>query len=222
MLQKDNEKYERLRRGMVETQIVSRGVSDERVLEAMLKVQRHFFVDEKYRDIAYSDRPLSIGEGQTISQPYIVAFMSEVLKLTKTDKVLEIGAGSGYQAAILAELAKEVYSVEIIESLLEKTKESLKNYHNITLGRKNGYEGWSEYAPFNAIIVTCAAPFLPQTLVGQLAEGGRMIIPVGRGFQELIFLKKEKDGIKQDSLMPVVFVPMVRSSKNSEDLDYTD
>jgi protein-L-isoaspartate(D-aspartate) O-methyltransferase len=206
--------FEELRKDMVETQIISRGVSDQRVLEAMLKVERHLFVSDEQKDMAYIDNPLPIGKGQTVSQPYIVAFMSEILKLRKTDKVLEIGTGVGYQTAILSELAREVYSIEIIESLQERAKQRLKAYSNIEFIRGDGHEGWPEHAPFNAIIVTCAAPSLPQALIEQLAEGGRMIIPVGEGFQELKFLEKERDNIKSESVMSVAFVPMVKKTED--------
>lgn len=206
--------FEELRKDMVNTQIIPRGISDPKVLEAMLKVERHLFVSEEMQDMAYNDNPLPIGEGQTISQPYIVAFMSEILGLTKTDKVLEIGTGAGYQTAILAELAREVYSVEIIESLQEKVKFRLKEYSNIKFMCGDGHKGWPEYAPFDAVIVTCAASALPQALIRQIAGGGRMIIPVGEGVQKLMFLRKEKNNIKSESVMSVVFVPMVKEIDN--------
>lgn len=204
--------FVRARRNMVEIQIKARGIKDERLLKAMLKVKRHFFVPAHIQKLAYIDHPLPIGEGQTISQPYIVALMSELLNLDEDDKVLEIGTGSGYQAAILAELAKEVYTIEILEPLAiqaEKTLEDL-GYENIIVKCGDGYLGWLEYAPFDAIIVTCAPPNIPQPLIEQLAEGGRMIIPVGVHWQELKLLEKLNGRIKTTSVIPVKFVPMTR------------
>lgn len=204
--------FVRARRDMVEIQIKARGIKDERLLKAMLKVKRHLFVPAHIQKSAYSDRPLPIGEGQTISQPYIVALMSELLNLDEDDKVLEIGTGSGYQAAILAELAKEVYTIEILEPLAiqaEKTLEDL-GYENITVKYGDGYLGWEEHAPFDAIIVTCAPPNIPQPLIEQLAEGGRMVIPVGVHWQELKLLEKLNGRIKTTSVIPVRFVPMTR------------
>ena len=200
------------RRDMIETQIKARGIRDERLLKAMFKVKRHLFVPARIQKLAYSDCPLPIGEEQTISQPYIVALMTELLNLDSDDRVLEIGTGSGYQAAILAELAKEVYTIEILELLAiqaEKTLEDL-GYENITVKSGDGYLGWAEYAPFDAIIVTCAPPEIPQVLVGQLAEGGRMVIPVGVHWQELKLLEKLNGRIKTTSIIPVRFVPMIR------------
>lgn len=204
--------FVRARKNMLETQIKARGIKDERLLKAMLKVKRHLFVPAHIQKLAYIDRPLPIGEKQTISQPYIVALMTELLNLDGDDKVLEIGTGSGYQAAILAELAKEVYTVEILEPLAmqaEKTLEDL-GYENITIKFGDGYLGWVEYAPFDAIIVTCAPPNIPQPLLEQLAEGGRMVIPVGVHWQELKLLEKLDGRIKTTSVIPVKFVPMTR------------
>ncbi len=203
-----------LRERMVTTQIVARGIKDPRVIEAMRKVPRHLFVPEKIRGRAYDDRPLPIGEGQTISQPYIVAFMTEALSLSSGDKALEIGTGSGYQAAILAEIVKEVYTIEIRPRLGETARERLKEmgYSNIFVEIGDGYKGWPEKAPFNAVIVTCAPERIPRPLIDQLTEGGRMIIPVGekRGIQKLVLLKKEKGIIIKKAVMNVLFVPMIR------------
>jgi protein-L-isoaspartate(D-aspartate) O-methyltransferase len=203
--------YDIQRKKMVEQQIIKRGIKDKKVLEALLKVPRHEFVPAEYKINAYEDRPLPIGEGQTISQPYIVAFMTEILELKGTEKVLEIGTGSGYQAAILAEIVKEVYTIEIIETLGKKAEKKLNEmgYKNIKVKIGDGYKGWNEYAPFDAIIVTAAPKKIPEPLLEQLAEGGRMIIPVGDYFQELIFVKKQNNKISQQSVLPVKFVPMI-------------
>jgi protein-L-isoaspartate(D-aspartate) O-methyltransferase len=198
------------RKEMVEKQIEKRGISDERVLDAMLRVERHRFVPEKLKEFAYIDRPLPIGEGQTVSQPYIVALMTQLLELEGDEKVLEIGTGSGYQAAILAELASQVYTIEILEPLASRAEKLLKDlgYNNITVKCGDGYAGWEEYAPFDAIIVTCAPPKIPQPLIDQLAEGGRMVIPVGEYVQELKLLRKKKSEIVIVDTIPVMFVPM--------------
>jgi len=195
---------------MVEDQIKKRGIKDKRVLNALKKVKRHLFIPHSLWDEAYGDYPLPIGEGQTISQPYVVALMTELLKLKEKEKVLEIGTGSGYQAAILAELCKEVYSVEIIESLAQKSKEKLAElgYKNIFVFQGDGYLGLKKYAPFDGIIVTCAPPYVPEPLKEQLKEGGRMVIPVGDYFQELKVLTKRKGKINETSVIPVRFVPM--------------
>jgi len=204
--------YSDLRERMVENQIIARGIRDSRVIKAMKKVERHLFVPESARRYAYRDGPLSIGEGQTISQPYIVAFMTESLELEPGMKVLEIGTGSGYQAAILAEIVDEVYTVEIVEKLGERAKRLLINlgYKNVHVKIGDGYEAWIEHAPYDAIIVTCAPNNIPGPLKEQLAEGGRMIIPVGgRGIQYLILNRKNNGKIRQESILPVMFVPMV-------------
>lgn len=205
--QKDE--YYPLREKMVTEQIIARNVKDKKVLSAMLKVPRHEFVPENLKKFAYEDRPLPIGEDQTISQPYIVALMTELLELKGDERVLEIGTGSGYQAAILAEIAKEVYTIEIIPSLARSAEERLKRlgYKNIKVKIGDGYKGWQEYAPFDAIIVTAAPDHVPQPLVDQLKVGGRMVIPVGSMFQELKLITKN-GGIKERDIIPVRFVPM--------------
>jgi len=202
--------YKTMREKMVETQIKGRGVKDPRVLSVLLKVERHRFVPEKYLDSAYSDQPLPIGEGQTISQPYIVALMTELLELNGNEKVLEIGTGSGYQAAILAELAKEVYTIEIIESLASTARKKLSElgYQNIKVKAGDGYLGWPEAAPFDAVIVTAAPDHIPKPLVEQLKEGGRMVVPVGTHTQELIKIVKRSGKMETTNVIPVVFVPM--------------
>lgn len=199
-----------MRQRMVETQIKARGVKDQRVLSAMLKVERHRFVPPSYQSQAYEDRPLPIGEGQTISQPYIVALMTELLELTGQEKVLEIGTGSGYQAAVLAELSGEVYSIEIIEPLAASAKKLLleMGYRNLEVKAGDGYLGWPEKAPFDAIIVTCAPDHIPEPLIKQLGEGGRLVVPVGTHSQELKKIVKRSGKIETTDVIPVLFVPM--------------
>ncbi|OGF66023.1 MAG: protein-L-isoaspartate O-methyltransferase [Candidatus Fischerbacteria bacterium RBG_13_37_8] len=208
--QKKDDVYRKKRETMVETQIISRGVKDDRVLEAMRKVPRHLFVPSSDMQHAYIDSPLPIGEGQTISQPYIVALMTELLELKGTEKVLEIGTGSGYQAAVLAELGNEVYSIEIIDKLGKHAEQILTDlgYKNIKIKIGDGYKGWKEYAPFDAIIVTAAPEKIPPPLLEQLKEGGRLVIPLGEYFQELYLFTKVKGEIKKKSIIPVRFVPM--------------
>ena len=204
--------YANERLDMVNDQIKARGISDKRVIEAMIKVPRHLFVPEPYKRSAYEDIPLPIGLEQTISQPYIVAFMTEALTLKTTDRVLEIGTGSGYQAAILAEICNSVYTIDIFKQLADRAKQTLDDlgYKNIMVRHGDGYRGWPEHAPFDAIIVTCAPSSIPQPLKDQLAEGGRMIIPVGgSGVQQLVFLVKKQGKIVQESVLPVRFVPMI-------------
>jgi len=198
------------RAAMVMTQIISRGVHDERVLEAMRKVPRERFVREKDLDLAFYDGPLSIGGGQTISQPYIVAYMTEMLKLSKTDRVLEVGTGSGYQTAVLAEVAAEVYSIEIVEDLSDRARGILDElgYDNIHLRVGDGSEGWPEHAPYDAIMVTAAPARVPERLVEQLADGGRMIVPVGIYEQYLRLVTKRGHEVKKENLIGVRFVPM--------------
>lgn len=199
-----------LREQMVIEQIEARGIKDSRVLDAMRKVERHKFVPESIQPLAYFDSALPIGEGQTISQPYIVALMTELLQLKGNERVLEIGTGSGYQAAVLAELAGEVYTVEIEESLARRAEKLFDEmgYKNITVQVGDGYIGWEVYAPFDAIIVTCAPPHIPQPLIDQLAEGGRMVVPVGTYYQDLKLLTKTAGEIDSSTVIPVKFVPM--------------
>jgi protein-L-isoaspartate(D-aspartate) O-methyltransferase len=196
---------------MVETQIVARGVRDPRVLAAMRKVPRHLFVEPAQRAQAYEDHPLPIPGNQTISQPYIVALMTELLELQPGERVLEIGTGSGYQSAVLGELAKEVYTMEIVPELARSAAERLKELHytNITVREADGYGGWPEHAPFDAIIVTAAPERIPEPLIDQLAPGGVMVIPVGGFFQELKVFRKSGDGrVTEKDILPVRFVPM--------------
>lgn len=199
------------RHQMVRNQILGRGVETSAVLDAMEAVPRHFFVPEQLRDRAYDDRPQSIGWGQTISQPYIVALMTELLELDGSEKVLEIGTGSGYQAAVLSRLAREVYTIEILRELGENAKDVLDGlgYDNIHFRVGDGYQGWPEEAPFDAIIVTAAPPSLPQALVDQLKMGGRLVIPVGVYIQDLEVHTKTRDGLEKRKVIPVRFVPMV-------------
>jgi protein-L-isoaspartate(D-aspartate) O-methyltransferase len=204
----------------VKNQMQWRGIRDTLVLKAMQKVPRHFFVPDYLKDQAYVDSPLPIGEGQTISQPYIVAFMTEALKLKGGEKVLEIGTGSGYQAAVLAEIAKEVYTIEIIPSLGRRANELLKKlaYNNIHVNIGDGYRGLPEQAPYDAIMVTAAPGHIPQPLVDQLKKEGRMIIPVGDFYQELILITKKPDGnIKKQSVLPVRFVPMTGEAQKKKE-----
>ncbi len=196
---------------MVQQQLMTRGVHEERVLAAMAKVPREEFVPADQRAAAYTDNPLPIGYDQTISQPYIVAFMTEQLQPKPSDRVLEIGTGSGYQAAILGELVVEVYSIEIIEPLGKSAAATLQRlgYKNVQVKVGDGYKGWPEHAPFDAITVTCAPDHVPQPLIDQLKEGGRMIIPVGSfGDQELYLLEKKNGQLERRAVLPVRFVPM--------------
>ncbi len=207
-----NRTYAEERESMVSSQIKSRGIKDARVLAAMQKVPRHMFVPENMRKYAYNDEPLPIGKGQTISQPYIVAYMTEVLQLSSEAKVLEVGTGSGYQAAILAEISKEVFTVEIIEELSKSAQAVLaaEGYTNIFFRVADGASGWEENAPYDAIMVTAAPPEVPKVLQEQLKIGGRMIVPVGDAFQELVLIFREKRKFKRKTLLPVRFVPLVK------------
>jgi len=202
----------REREEMVANQVEARGVVDPKVIAAMRRVPRHLFVPPELRAFSYGDFPLPIGEGQTISQPYMVAVMTEALSLRPGDKVLEIGTGSGYQAAVLAEMVDQVYTIEILPSLAARADSILKelDYSNIAVKTGDGYVGWDEYAPFDAIIVTCAPPYVPEPLIEQLADSGRMVVPVGEEgeVQTLILMEKIEGEILQSPLLPCIFVPM--------------
>jgi protein-L-isoaspartate(D-aspartate) O-methyltransferase len=208
----DSMKFQRQREEMVQRQIAARGITDPKVLAAMRKVPRHLFVSEALMDQAYGDFPLPIGLQQTISQPYIVAEMTQALQLNADDRVLEIGTGSGYQAAILAEIAYRVYTIERIHALLVKARQIFDrlHYHNIVTRYSDGTSGWLEESPFDAIVVTAGAPEIPKTLLSQLAPGGRMVIPVGDQYtQDLVKLYRDDDGIHQVSLGGCRFVKLV-------------
>jgi protein-L-isoaspartate(D-aspartate) O-methyltransferase len=203
------------RKRMIDDQIRARGVTNQAVLDAMRKVPRHLFVPPNLRDAAYDDGPLPIGQGQTISQPYIVAYMTEALGIRPGEHVLEIGTGSGYQAAVLAEIAREVYTIEIVPELADRAKETLAGlgYKNVYVRTGNGYAGWPEKAPFPRIIVTAAPDEVPPALVEQLAAGGVMVLPVGTSFQEMTIVTKTTQGIARKATIPVRFVPMVGKPK---------
>ena len=208
--------YTAAREKMIKEQILERGITDQRLLDALLKVKRHLFVAPPYQRQAYGDFPLPIEAGQTISQPYIVAIMTTVIAPDYKKKVLEIGTGSGYQAAVLAELVREVYTIEIIPTLARRSKELLQGlgYGNIHFRTGNGYLGWPEAAPFDGIIVTCAPDHIPAALIEQLAVGGRMVIPISYSttVQDLLLVEKLANGkLKKTNLIPVLFVPMIRA-----------
>lgn len=198
------------RHNMVKNQLKKRDIRDPNILDAMEKIERHLFVSSELQRLAYQDRPLSIDYGQTISQPYIVALMTELLELNGESKVLEIGTGCGYQTAVLAELVNEVYSVEIIPELAESAKKRLVglNYHNIKLKQGNGYYGWIENAPYDGILVTAAPKNIPYRLTQQLVEGGRMVVPVGSTIQELLLIEICSGKVETESIIGVSFVPM--------------
>jgi protein-L-isoaspartate(D-aspartate) O-methyltransferase len=206
---------ESMRQEMVRTQIAARDVRNPAVLEAMRNVRRHLFIPDAQVRHAYEDRPLSIGHGQTISQPYIVALMTELAQPKPDHKVLEIGSGSGYQAAVLAEIVNHVYTIEIVEPLSRWATERLQlaGYTNATVKHADGYHGWPEHAPFDAIVVTAAAPHIPPPLIEQLKDGGRMVIPVGSRFrtQQLVLVEKQGDRITTRNMLPVRFVPFTRA-----------
>jgi protein-L-isoaspartate(D-aspartate) O-methyltransferase len=198
---------------MVQTIRGRYGFDNQQVLAAMLNVPRHWFVPASFQAMAYEDTPLPIGHGQTISQPFIVAYMTGLLDLTPQMKVLEIGTGSGYQAAVLSEFTPYVYTIEILEPLAKKAQEQLSNhgYNTIKVRIGDGYKGWPQYAPFDAIIVTCAPDHIPQPLIDQLKSGGKIVIPVGRYAQDLLLVTKRADGsLEKKSMMPVRFVPLLR------------
>jgi protein-L-isoaspartate(D-aspartate) O-methyltransferase len=207
-----NNNYVLSRERMVEEQIIARGVSDSSVIDAMLTVQRHLFVPEKLESLSYKDHPVPIGYDQTISQPYIVALMTELLEVKKTHKVLEVGTGSGYQAAILSLLADSVFSIEIIPELAYSAEKKLQSlgYKNVLVKAGDGYKGWKKHAPFDGIIVTCAPKKVPPLLLEQLTIGGKMVIPVGSYYQELLLITKDSSGISEKSIIPVRFVPMIK------------
>jgi protein-L-isoaspartate(D-aspartate) O-methyltransferase len=202
--------FVRAREEMVAAQIAARGVRDPRVLDAMRKVPRHLFVPSASVSQAYEDYPLPIGHGQTISQPYIVAFMTEALGLKGGETVLEVGTGSGYQAAVLAEVAARVYTIEIVAPLAEQAAARLERlgYANVEVRAGDGYRGWPEAAPFDAIILTAAAPRIPEPLKQQLKDGGRLVLPVGEDWQELVVVTRHGDGFEEKQVLPVRFVPM--------------
>jgi protein-L-isoaspartate(D-aspartate) O-methyltransferase len=216
----ENPGYTEARHRMVEEQLRGRDITNTRVLEAMDRIPRHRFAPEHLRDLAYADTPAPIGHDQTISQPYIVALMTQAAHLQPESRVLDIGTGSGYQAAVLAELCKEVYSIEILKPLAESAQERLSSlgYKNITVRVGDGYRGWPEKAPFDAIIVAAAPDHVPQPLVDQLAPGGRLVIPVGGFAQKLLVIEKQKDGtIHRQSIAPVRFVPMQGEAEDTPD-----
>lgn len=211
--------FDSQREKMVKEQITARGVTDERVLGALRKVPRHEFVPQKWRGEAYDDGPLPIGHDQTISQPYVVALMTEQLRPQPNHRVLEIGTGSGYQAAVLAGLVANVYTIEIVEPLAKSAEATLQRlgYKNVHVKSGDGYKGWPEHAPFDSIIVTCAPDHVPQPLVDQLKEGGRMVIPVGpRLAQELYVVQKQNGQMRQAALIDVRFVPMTGDAQRRE------
>ena len=208
------------RQKMVQEQLRPRGIKDERVLAAMAKVPRQEFVAQNLRDKSYADTALPIGQNQTISQPFIVALMTEQLHLQPNDRVLEIGTGSGYQTAVLAELVKDVYSIEILEPMAKEASARLARlgYSNAHVKTGDGYQGWPEVAPFDAIIVTCAPDKVPPPLTQQLKENGRMIIPVGKGLDQQLYLLEKRNGqLAQTAILPVRFVPMVGEVNNNKD-----
>jgi protein-L-isoaspartate(D-aspartate) O-methyltransferase len=208
----NEEQYAKLREGMVKHQIEARGVRDSRVLEAMRRVPRHLFTPESFRHRAYDDSPLPIGEGQTISQPYMVAWMSELLEIEPEDRVLEIGTGSGYQAAILCELAGEVFTIEKQANLAVAAERRLRElgYHNMVVRTGDGTMGWPEESPFDGIVVTAGSPSVPQPLLEQLAEGGRLVIPIGpSGMQMLTLIRRTGDDYISNEEGSCVFVPLV-------------
>ncbi len=208
--QEAEERFGQLRQAMVDEQIEARGVKDPLVLAAMRKVARHRLVPEEVRDLSYGDHPLPIGLRQTISQPYIVALMTELLRLKGGEKVLEVGTGSGYQAAVLAEIAAKVFSIEILKPLADRARRDLAEMgcKNVTVISGDGYRGLPAEAPFDGIMVTAAAPHVPQPLVDQLKVGARLVIPVGEAYQELVVLTRTEQGVERESVIPVRFVPM--------------
>lgn len=204
--------FDILKDTMIKNQVIARGIEDKFVLKAMAKVPRHKFVPQDLIDNSYDDCPLPIGEGQTISQPFMVALMTQLLDLKNTERVLEIGTGSGYQTAILAEIAKEIYSIERFQNLAQTSKKilNLLGYKNIQIKVGDGTLGWEEFAPYDKIIITAASPDIPQPLISQLKENGRMVIPLNNGFnQTLTVIEKQKEGLKHSEICSCVFVPLV-------------
>lgn len=217
---KQPDEFSAARKSMVEDQLAARDITDQRVLDVMSKLPREKFVLDEYRHVAYGDNPLPIGHDQTISQPYIVALMTQLAQVDRESVVLDIGTGSGYQAAVLAELGKDVYSIEIINPLAVQASARLKDlgYDNIQVRSGDGYQGWPEHAPFDAIIVAAAPDHVPLALVEQLKPGGRLIIPVGQEYQELLVIEKQDDGsTDQRSVIPVRFVPMTGQAQKQSD-----
>lgn len=221
MRSKGSVSYQKQRLVMVERQIIARGVKDPKIIEAMRSVPRHMFVPEHLREHAYEDAPLPIGYGQTISQPYIVAYMTEKLDLKGDENVLEVGTGSGYQAVILSEIVRSVYTIEIVEPLGRQAEAILKKtgYANVHTRIGDGYEGWPEAAPFDAIIVTAAPKAIPDALIDQLKIGGRMIAPVGDWAQTLLLITKTETSHSMKKLLPVRFVPMIHSEESEGEGD---
>ena len=216
----EDARYAEARKSMVEDDLRGRDITDAKVLEIMGRIPRHRFVPDKMQQVAYADMPLPIGHGQTISQPYIVALMTQAAQPRPMSRALDIGTGSGYQAAVLAEVCKDVYSIEILKPLAESAQKRLADmgYKNITVRTGDGYRGWAKKAPFDVIIVAAAPDHVPQPLVDQLAPGGRLVIPVGQFFQELLVVEKQKDGqIRRQSIAPVRFVPMRGEAEKSRD-----
>lgn len=209
--------YKKQRESMVKYQIQARGIKDKLTLTAMNNVRRHLFVSKDLNRNAYEDRPLPIGYGQTISQPYIVGYMTEIINPKPGQKILEIGTGSGYQAAVLAEIVDKVYTIEIITELANSSSKLLKEieYKNVEVKNADGFYGWQEHAPFDAIVVTAAAEYIPPPLIDQLKDGGKMVIPVGSPFltQNLMLVEKSGDKITTRNLLPVQFVPLTRSKE---------
>ncbi|MEK6837267.1 MAG: protein-L-isoaspartate(D-aspartate) O-methyltransferase [Nanoarchaeota archaeon] len=220
MVLAEDDPFAEKRQLMVERDIKGRGVADKKVLEVMLKIKRHLFVDNGLQGQAYADHPLPIGEGQTISQPYVVALMTELLKLKPGDRVLEIGTGSGYQAAVLAEIVKEVYTIEIRKGLADMAAKRLKGlgYNNVSVKYGDGYFGWEEFSKFDAIIVTAAANHIPQQLIKQLKDGGRLVIPLGSTlyYQTLSVITKHGEDLRMEQIGSVSFVPMIGEAQKGK------